>query len=256
MIAIFADGDTTSTYGVGLVYFVLSALYLISCITVVFITHDGKPTPGQKKSPLNDIREGLAYVYNSPVVGGLILLSIIPFLFGLSINTLLPAFNTDVLAGGADDLGLLMTAMGIGAIAGSLALANLGNLTHKGYWLLLTGTLWGVGVALFSICTTYLYALLCMGLVGFISSINMAMNRGVVQLQVTQSMRGRIMSIDMMSHGLMPLGMLPIGWIAETVSVQAGLATSGMILAVVTILLGLNMPKIRAIDTGFPGRNA
>jgi hypothetical protein len=64
------------------------------------------------------------------------------------------------------------------------------------------------------------------------------------------------MSIDMMSHGLMPLGMLPIGWIAETVSVQAGLATSGMILAVVTILLGLNMPKIRAIDTGFPGRNA
>jgi MFS family permease len=255
MIAIFADGDTTSTYGVGLVYFVLSALYLISCITVVFIKHHGKPTPGQKKSPLNDIRDGLSYVLNSPIVGGLILLSIIPFLFGLSINTLLPAFNTDVLAGGADDLGLLMTAMGIGAIAGSVLLANMGNLRHKGYWLLLTGSLWGVGVAMFSLCTTYLLASICMGFVGFISSINMAMNRGVVQLQVTQSMRGRIMSIDMMSHGLMPLGMLPIGWIAETYSIQAGLATSGMILAVVTIVLGFYMPKIRAINTGFPGRS-
>ena len=251
MIAIFADGDTTSTYGVGLVYFVLSALYLVSCVTVVFIKHDGKPTQGKKKSPLNDIREGLSYVYNSPVVGGLILLSIIPFLFGLSINTLLPAFNTDVLAGGADDLGLLMTSMGVGAIAGSLTLANMGNLKNKGYWILLTGALWGVGVAVFSTCSTYLYALIIMGLVGFISSINMAMNRGVVQLQVTQSMRGRIMSIDMMSHGLMPLGMLPIGWIAETVSVQAGLATSGIILAAVTVLLGFFMPKIRAIDTGF-----
>lgn len=251
MIAIFADGDTTSTYAVGLVYFVLSALYLLSCVTVVFIKHDGKPAPGQKKSPFHDIREGLVYVFNSPIVGGLILLSIIPFLFGLSINTLLPAFNTDVLAGGADDLGLLMTAMGVGAIAGSLSLANMGNLKHKGYWLLTTGALWGVGVALFSLCTTYFYALICMGLVGFISAINMAMNRGVVQLQVTQSMRGRIMSIDMMSHGLMPLGMLPIGWIAETVSIQAGLATSGMILVVVTILMGFCMPKVRAIDTGF-----
>ena len=251
MIAMFADGDTTSSYGVGLVYFVLSALYLTSCVTVVFLRHDGLPTPGQKKSPLKDIREGLEYVFNSSVVGGLILLSIIPFLFGLSINTLLPAFNSDVLKGGADDLGLLMTAMGAGAIAGSLVLANLGSLTHKGYWLLLTGTFWGIGIVLFSLCSSYKYALICMAVVGFISSINMAMNRSIVQLQVSQNMRGRIMSIDMMSHGLMPLGMLPIGWIAEEVSIQAGLATSGVILAVVTILLGIKMPKVRAIDTGF-----
>lgn len=251
MIAMFAGGDTTSGFGVGLVYFVLSALYLVSTVTVLFIKHAGEPVPGPKNTPINDIIEGLTYVVRSPVVGGLILLSIVPFLFGLSINTLLPAFNTDVLSGGADDLGLLMTAMGAGAIAGSLLLANLGGLRKKGYWLLATGSLWGVAVTLFGLSSSYPFAILYIGLVGFVSALNMSMNRSLVQLQVSQHMRGRIMSIDMMSHGLMPLGIIPIGWIAETVSVQAGLATSGAILAVVTILLGIYMPKVRAIDTGF-----
>ena len=64
-------------------------------------------------------------------------------------------------------------------------------------------------------------------------------------------MRGRIMSIDMMSHGLMPLGVLPIGYIAETVSVPEGLATSGIILCLSTLLMGFMMPKVRAINVGY-----
>jgi MFS family permease len=252
MIAIFAGGDTTSHFGVGLVYVVLSLLYLSSAITVFFIHHNGQPTSILRKSPLNDISEGLRYVFNSPIVGGLILLSILPFLFGLSINTLLPAFNTDVLFGGADDLGLLMTSMGVGAILGSIALANLGNLRNKGYWVIATGALWGIGVLLFSQTSSYSFAMTCMALVGFISALNMSLNRSLIQLQVTQSMRGRVMSIDMMSHGLMPLGMIPIGWIADNLSIQAGLATSGVILAVATIALGFYMPGVRGINQGFP----
>ncbi|MBD3645909.1 MAG: MFS transporter, partial [Pseudomonadales bacterium] len=221
MIAIFADGDTTSAYGVGLVYFVLSGLYLLSAVTVLAIRHDGKPTPGQRRSPLSEVIEGLSYVVRSPIVGGLILLSIIPFLFGLSINTLLPAFNRDVLLGGPDDLGLLMTSMGIGAICGSLTLAKLGTLRHKGYWLLLSGSCWGIGVAAFANTSDFLFSIAVIGIVGFISAVNMSMNRSLIQLQVSQNMRGRVMSIDMMSHGLMPLGLLPVGYIAETVSVEA-----------------------------------
>jgi MFS family permease len=251
MIAMFASGNTTSAYGVGLVYFVLSALYFISAITVLFISHSGEPVPGRRKSPLHDIAEGLSYVIHSPVVGGLILLSIIPFLFGLSINTLLPAFNRDVLKGGADMLGWLMTGMGCGAIVGSQTLATLSGLRNKGYWVLATGALWGLGVALFAFTSWFYLSMIVIAFIGFTSAINMSMNRTLVQLQVEQHMRGRIMSIDLMSHGLMPLGILPIGYIAETVSVQAGLAVSGSILFITTIVLGLWMPKIRAINTGY-----
>jgi MFS family permease len=251
VIALFAAGDTSSEFGVALVYVVLSVLYFVSSVTVLLIRHSGLPRPRRSAGPWHDLVEGMRYVAHSPVVGGLILLSIMPFLFGLSINTLLPAFSSEVLAGGADDLGLLMTGMGLGAIGGSLLLAKLGDLGRKGFWLFLTSALWGVGVAAFANTTTQLAALIAVGFVGFISAVNMSMNRGVVQLQVAQEMRGRIMSIDMMSHGLMPLGMLPVGWIAEHHGVRAGLTASGLILVVATAILWFALAEVRRIDQGF-----
>lgn len=251
MIAVFADGDTTSTYGVGLVYFVLSGLYIISAVTVLQIRHSGRPSHANSGSPLQELHEGFTYVTGSPLVGGLILLSILPFLFGLTINTLLPAFSTDILQGGPDDLGYLLTGMGVGAILGSLALAKMASLRNKGYWLLGTSCLWGLLVGAFSLTTDFFIATIIIGLIGFISAVNMSMNRSLVQLQVEQRMRGRIMSIDMMSHGLMPLGVLPIGYIAETAGIPAGLFVSGLILCISTIILGAMMPKIRSINLGY-----
>lgn len=251
MIAMFAGGDTTSTFGVGLVYFVLSGLYFISGVTVLLISNPGLPLPSAGKSPIQDITEGLNYVIHSPIVGGLILLSILPFLFGLSINTLLPAFNIDVLAGGPDILGLLMTGMGVGAIAGSLVLAKLGSLRNKGLWIIATGAAWGAGVGLFALTTNFYWSMLVIAIVGFVSAVNMSMNRSLVQLAVEPNMRGRIMSIDLMSHGLMPLGILPIGYLAETYNVETGLGVSGIILLASTLIVGALMPQVRAINTGY-----
>ena len=251
IIAIFADGNTTSSFGVGLVYVILSLLYFVSAVSVLFIVHSGRPTQTQKRSALKDMQAALRYVVNSPIVGGLILLSILPFLFGLSINTLLPAFSADVLNGGPEDLGLLMTGMGFGAILGSLTLAKMSSVTKKGFWIIGTGALWGALVAIFSTTNDYLISTIVIGIIGFVSAINMSMNRSVMQLQVAQSMRGRIMSVDMMSHGLMPLGILPIGYIAETTSVQAGLLTSGIALLLLTLLFGALMPQVRRINLGY-----
>ena len=251
IIAIFADGNTTSSFGVGLVYVILSLLYFVSAVSVLFIVHSGRPTQTQKRSALKDMQAALRYVVNSPIVGGLILLSILPFLFGLSINTLLPAFSTDVLNGGPEDLGLLMTGMGFGAILGSLTLAKMSSVTKKGFWIIGTGASWGGLLAIFSTTNDYLISTIVIGFIGFVSAINMSMNRSVMQLQVAQSMRGRIMSVDMMSHGLMPLGILPVGYIAETTSVQAGLLTSGIALLLLTLLFGALMPQVRKINLGY-----
>ena len=76
IIAIFAEGNTTSGFGVGLVYVILSLLYFVSALSVLYISHPGRPVQIQKKSALKDTQEALRYVVNSPIVGGLILLSI------------------------------------------------------------------------------------------------------------------------------------------------------------------------------------
>ena len=144
-----------------------------------------------------------------------------------------------------------MTGMGLGAIVGSLLLAKLSGLRHKGYWLILTNVLWGVSVACFGASSTFTTAFLIICCMGFVSAINMSMNRSLVQLQVDQQMRGRIMSIDLMSHGLMPIGILPIGYIAEHYGVQTGLMTSGCILALTTLLVALKLKAVWAIDTGY-----
>ena len=68
------------------------------------------------KGLLEDIADGMRYVRANRPIFGLIVLSIIPFLFGMPVNTLLPAFNEDMLGGGPEDLGLLMSAIGAGAI--------------------------------------------------------------------------------------------------------------------------------------------
>jgi len=251
IIAVVAGGDTGSTFGVGIVFFILTGLYLISSITVLWIKHPGDPGEGSGKDAIADVADGLNYVIHSPIVGGLILLSILPFLFGLTINTLLPAFNTDVLGGGPDDLGMLMTGMGIGAIAGSLWLANMGTLHNKGRWLFVSCGFWGLAMIGFGNTSTTVGAMITVGLVGLASSLNMSMNRSLVQLQVTQDMRGRVMSIDMMSHGLMPLGILPISWIAENYSIQLGLSVSGAVLFLSTVALWFLLKQVRRIDQGY-----
>ena len=245
LIAWLAGGDKTSTYGVGIVYLVIASLYLFSALTVLKVDRLGKVQRNRDTDSWSDMQEGLRYVVEHPRVFALIVLSILPFLFGMPLNTLLPAFNQDVLQGHADDLGYLISAMGGGAIIGSLLMATMGDLRNKGFWLIASCLGWGAATAVFGAFAVHWAALASIALIGMLSSWNMSLNRGMLQMQVEDHMRGRIMSIDMMSHGLMPLGVFPISLIAEYYGVGAALVTSGFALIVMTVLVSLFMPSVR-----------
>lgn len=249
LIAWAAAGDTASTYGVGIVYFVIASLYFISIITIVMVRKPGlvKQLAGQK-SPLTDMADAFRYVWASPPVFGLILLSIVPFLFGMPINTLLPAFNEDILGGGPDDLGLLMSAMGLGAIVGSLLLASVNDFKNRAAWLIATCVGWGVFTSAFGFSQTLVLSSVMIAVIGFLSSWNMSLNRGMLQLQVDDHMRGRIMSVDMMSHGLMPIGVIPISIIAEQYSVATAIVVSGIAFVVLVLLLSVVAQSVRHVD--------
>lgn len=249
LIAMLAHGDTRSTYGVGIVYYVIAGLYFISAASVMVIgKRDSVSHGGRGGGVLADIRAGFGYVVSHPPVLGLILLSILPFLFGMPINTLLPAFNHDVLAGGPDSLGLLLGSMGGGAIVGSLMLARLGHVRHKVRWLLGTCVAWGVLMSAFAVSRELYLAAAAIAAIGWASAWNMSLNRGQLQVIVAPEMRGRIMSIDMMSHGLMPLGVLPISLVAERWSVSVALIGAGAIFVIGALLVGTTR-AVREIDS-------
>jgi MFS family permease len=248
LIALIAGGDKTSHFGVGVVYIVIAVLYFVSAATMLLIDRVGRVKRENRGSTLDDMREGVQYVLARPPVFGLIILSIIPFLFGMPLTTLLPAFNEEILGGHADDLGFLVSAMGAGAIIGSFLMAGMGNLRRKAMWLILTCFAWGTMTSAFGLTTTQLAATLLIAVVGFLSSWNMSMNRGMLQMQVDDAMRGRIMSIDMMTHGLMPLGVFPISWIAENYDVGTALVVSGGAFLLLTLLAVLLVPAVRKTD--------
>ena len=237
LIAWIAGGDTTSHFGVGIVYFMIAALYLASSLAMLRVAPKRPSARADDQHPLRDIADGMRYLWANPPVLGLILLSIVPFLFGMPINTLLPAYNEDILSGGADDLGLLMSAMGIGAIVGSLMMATMGELRGKGRWLIGTSMAWAGATALVGTADSQLWAVAAVALVGWLSSWNMSLNRGLLQTSITPSMRGRVLSIDMMSHGLMPLGVIPISLIAEQINVAVALQVAGGVFALAVVAL-------------------
>ena len=75
----------------------------------------------------------------------------------------------------------------------------------------------------------------------------------VVTLAIAPEVRGRVMSIMMMSFGVMPLGMIPIAVAAEFVGIAAAFLGSAVMLAVSMAVLGLWFPELRRIDKGHGG---
>jgi predicted MFS family arabinose efflux permease len=189
----------------------------------------------------------MRYVWHTPRVRGLILLSLAPFLFGMPINTLLPAFSHAVLHGGPDDLGLLLGSMGGGAIIGALMLARVGNVTRKGVWLVATCVAWGVLMGVFAMTRSLIWAGAVIALIGWLNAWNVALNRGLLQSIAAPQMRGRIMSIDLMSQGLMPIGIVPIGYLAEVAGVPIALTVAGGVLVVAALVLS-RITAVRSID--------
>ena len=247
VIALLAQGDTSSAYGVGVVYYAIAGLYFISAATVGLIRYHPRVVRSTNASVLNEIAEGFRYVMAHPPVLGLILLSIVPFLFGMPINTLLPAFNEDVLNGGPDSLGMLLASMGVGAIVGSLMLARLGEVRRKARWLIGTSIAWGLLMGAFATTRELYLSASLMAAIGWVSAWNMSLNRGQLQVIVAAEMRGRIMSIDMMSHGLMPLGIIPISLIAERVSIPAALVCAGSLFVLAVLAMAMTR-AVREID--------
>ena len=250
LIAAFAAGDTTSTTGVGIVYYVIGGLFTTSVIATSMMRYRRRPARQRGTSVLTDVGDGFRYMKRERIVVGLLIMGIGPMTFGFSSQMLLPAFNADAIGGGPQDLGLILTAMGAGALAGSLTLARLGDISRKGRVMFAAAYLWAVALAAFALSTTTFWAMFLGLFTGLFGSIMGSLTMSIVQLAVRAELRGRVMSINMMTHALTPLGVIPISAAAEFVGIETGLLISAAMLALTTALLGRAYPELRQIDKG------
>ncbi|MDE0224290.1 MAG: MFS transporter [Gammaproteobacteria bacterium] len=250
LIAAFAAGDTTSTTGVGIVYYVIGGLFTTSIIATSMMRYRRNPGRRRDTSVLTDVGEGFRYMKQERIVVGLLIMGIGPMTFGFSSHMLLPAFNADAIGGGPQDLGLILTAMGAGALAGSLTLARLGDISRKGRVMFAAAYLWAVALAVFALSSNTFWAMFLGLFTGLFGSIMGSLNMSIVQLAIRPDIRGRVMSINMMTFALTPLGVIPISAAAEFVGIEIGLLISASLLALTTALLGRAYPELQQIDKG------
>ena len=228
------------------VFFTVSAIYVFSVISTMMVDAGKTSASSSRKSVGGDIVEGLKYAAGDPGRLGLIVLVLLTTLFGFSYYALMPAWAREALDVGSDGLGTLMGIMGIGALVGTLGLAAAPNVKRRGLWLIGSAALWGVSLAIFSQVTNYGASIPFLLAIGAISSISMSLTMTMMQVLAAPEMRGRMMSIAMMTFGAMPLSSVPFGLLAEYTGTPNSLMISGVLLAVFTLIFGIVISGLQA----------
>lgn len=217
---------------------VLCGLYLIKLPTVERIKTEG--------SAIENIIEGFRFVFQTSPVRSLLMLLGLVSLMGSPYAILMPIFARDILGGGADSLGILTGAAGIGALAGALALAARKGLKGIGRWIAMATAGFGASIILFSFSRTFWLSALLLIPAGLAMMVQMAASNTLIQSMVPDNLRGRVMAVySMMFMGMAPLGALLAGTVAENIGAPYTVAIGGAVCIIGAIIFALNLPAFR-----------
>ena len=154
------------------------------------------------------ISEGLRYVFGQRSIASLIMLTLLAGLFGTPpIAFMIPALVRLQLHGGAETLGALTAAIGLGSLLGSIALLRLASRPNKGEPVLGGFFLTALAVAAVGISESVPLSIALAIVGGFSGVLFVGLSTVVVQAAATEEMRARAMAIWAAAF----VGVLPIG---------------------------------------------
>ncbi len=230
------------------VFFLIGGAYVLAVLASSMLGAGSEPVSNKSRGMGGDIKDGFSYSFKNPTLLALLVMGFIPILFGMAYQALLPAWAREALDVQSNDLGILMMIMGVGALAGTLLLASLKNFNQRGLLLIAACAFWGLILAFFAQTTDFVVAIPLLLMMGFVGSIFMSLNMTLLQVYSSPEMRGRVMSIAMMSFGLMPLSAVPFGILAEAIGTPDSLMISGILLLAFTVIFYIAYPAFRRIE--------
>jgi predicted MFS family arabinose efflux permease len=220
-----------------------------SFVFVVFslLTMDAsalRPSRPAERKP-RQLREGLSYVASNQLLFVPLLMmgltGMLTYEFQVSLPTL-----AKTLGGGAGTFGLMMTAMGAGAVVGGLVTAARGRTGIRA--LVVTASALGVLLLGVSLAPTTAIAFVLLVLAGAASVAFIAICNSTLQLASAPAMRGRVMALWFVGfQGSTPIGGPVIGVVIAAAGARAGLAVGGAT-CLVAALMGLRL--CRRAETG------
>ena len=196
---------------------------------------------------LRRVREGMTYVWEHRPSFYLLLVVAINSGLGMQYNVLMPVFAQDILHTGSRGYGILMGAQGVGAVIGAVMLAWRSG-TPRGLRQSLTLGLFLTAFAIiaFGFSSSMVFSLIAQLFIGAGLINYMATTNTMLQIFVSDELRGRVMSFYTLSFiGLAPLGALMVGFIGEHLGPQAAVVICGALSLGCALLLLTRLDVIR-----------
>lgn len=241
-----AAGILTRTGGFAVAYAGLAAIHAAS---VALLPGDRRKTArpvrrAERLTAAARVRAALATLRGRRALQATVAVTLVGNFFAFPFHQMVPVIGRDVLSADALRFGILVAAWGVGALAGSFALAA--RAARRPGWVFAAGmaTLFAC-IGGFALSGTYLLSvgLLLAGGVGF--SGFAAMQILITLRTAPPELRGRSLGVIGLAIGMQPLGTVMLGLAAERVGPQAALACFAL-----TGLCGLALVRWRYPELG------
>ncbi|MEZ6022792.1 MAG: MFS transporter [Hyphomonadaceae bacterium] len=183
-------------YGLGpaVPYLCGFVLLVISTLLLAWL----KPPPQQPVTDartLSMIAEGLRYVWSNKIVLGAISLDLVVVLLAGAV-ALLPVFARDILHAGPGEMGVLRSAMGVGAALVALWLAVNPLRARVGLWMFGATIVFGLATIVFGLSQYLWLTALALAVAGGVDMISVFVRSSLIQLATPDEMRGRVSAVS------------------------------------------------------------
>lgn len=204
---------------------------------------------GGKTSMLQDLMAGLSFIRHSPVILALISMAAVTSFFARPYQQFITVFARDVVQGDVGTAGLMQAAPALGTVIFMLVIASATNIQWKGKLLLGSGILFSIGLIAFSWSSNLYLSLALLVVVGGLNMTWQTTLNTLLQTNVEDDMRGRVMSAyTMTALAMMPLGQGPLGMAFDRLGPSLALTLNAVISLAWIVYMGLfRVKQIRAL---------
>lgn len=184
-------------------------------------------------SVFGNIAAGVRYMAKDSLVVTLLLVALVPSLLVYPYVSFLQVFAQNVFHVGASGFGILFTGVGFGSIAGAAWVASHASFRRSGWMMLLTDIIYMLCIVAFALSHFFYLGFFFLILAGVANSIYNTYNQTLLQLNISDDYRGRVLSLYLTVQGITPIGSLLMGVMIShfgAPGVVAGWALAGALL--------------------------
>jgi MFS family permease len=189
-----AAGGLLYGLGVAVPYATAFVLLVVSTLLLIFLKAP-KQEPVADARTLGMIADGLRFVWKNKIVLGAISLDLVVVLLAGAV-ALLPVFARDILHAGPSELGILRSAMGVGAASVALWLAVKPLRARVGFWMFGATIVFGLATIVFGLSEFLWLTALALAIAGGVDMISVYVRQTLIQLNTPDAMRGRVAAVS------------------------------------------------------------